>query len=77
MLVIVKYRDIQHRLQPLFNFEAGRGADIFEGNSAKCGRNGGGCLDEDSRVVRVDFNVEDVDICKFFEEHPFPFHHGF
>ena len=61
MLVVVEYRDVETRLERLFDHEAlGRG-DILEVDAAEGRRDRGHGFDERLHRRRVDLDVEHVD----------------
>ena len=75
MLVIVHHRNIEFRLERVFDFEAFRGLDVFEIDTAE--RRGDSLHDFDEllRVLLVDFDIEHVDASVNFEEQSLAFHH--
>src|SRR5208283_5177241 len=68
--------DFHRFLEVLFNIEAFRGLDIFEINASEGGFEQLYRLDQLVRIFRIQFEVEDVNICEFFEEYRLAFHDG-
>ena len=77
VLVIVKDRDIQLGRQPLLHLKAGRRGDILQVDAAEGGghRFDGG--DDLFGRLRLQFDIEDIDIGKALEEHALAFHYRF
>ncbi len=67
VLVIVEHRNVQHLLQLFFDVKTFRGFNVFEIDPAK--RRGDRCNDLDNfiRVVRIQFDVKNVNIRKFLK----------
>ena len=77
MLVVVKDRNVHHLLQLFFDVEAFRSFDVLKVDAAERWFEHLYRFDNVVGVVRIQFNVKNVDVCESFEEHSLPFHHGF
>jgi hypothetical protein len=77
MLVVMEYGNIEHPFQCFFNIETLGCFDIFEVDAAKGRGNGRHYFYDLIRVVRIQLDVEHVDICEFLEQYALSLHHGF
>jgi len=73
-LIVVEHRNIQDLLELLLDVETFRGFDVLQVDAAKrrCQRFDDG--DDLLGVVRVDLDIEDVNVCETLEQHSLPFH---
>ena len=75
MLIVVEHRDAAARLERLLDFEAVRGADVFDIDAAKGVGDARHGFNEDRRILGVDLDVEAVDARKALEQQPLALHH--
>ena len=76
MLVVMKNRDIEAFLERRLDQECSRGLDVLEIDTAERGFQRGDNFNQFVRVLFVDLDIEDIDICKFLEQHSLAFHNG-
>src|SRR5215211_3006315 len=74
VLVIMENGNIQHSLQRLFYIEALRRFYIFKVNAAKGRRNCSYDLDDFIRVMGIYFDIEHINVSKFFKQYTFSLH---
>jgi len=75
VLVIVEDGNLHPLPQLLLNIEALGGLDVFQVDTAEGGLQAGDGLDEQVRVGLLNFQVEDVNVGEFLEQHSLAFHH--
>ena len=75
MLIVVEDRDVHRLAQPLFDLEALRRFDVFQVDAAEARLHQPDCLDELFRVLRVQFQINRVQIGEPLEEERLPLHH--
>ncbi len=75
MLIIMEYGDLHPLAQFAFDVEAFRRFDIFEVDAAESRLKGSDGVDQFVWITFVDFDVEDVDVGEFLEQHALAFHH--
>jgi hypothetical protein len=76
VLVVVKHGDIHDLFEPLLDVEALGRLDVFQVDPAEGGFHIFDRLDDLVRIVRVELDIEHVDIGKPFKEDSLPFHDG-
>lgn len=70
----MEHRDVHDLFQPLFDVEAFRRLDVFQVDAAKGGLQQFYRLDDGIGVMGVELQVENVNVCKPFEEDALAFH---
>ena len=74
VLVIVEHRDIHQLPQPLLYDETFRRLDVFQVDAAEAGQEADG-IDDLVHVLRVDLQVDAVDVGKALEQRHLALHH--
>ena len=74
MLIVVEDGDVEGLLEALFDLEALGRADVLEVDAAEGGRDHLAEADDLLRILGVDLDVEDVDVCEALEEDALAFH---
>src|SRR5215204_3829586 len=74
VLVIMENGNIEHSLQRLFYIKAFRCLDIFEVDTTEGRRNCSYDLDDFIRVMGIYFDIEHINVSKFFEQYTFSLH---
>ncbi len=77
MLVVMHDGDVELFFESFFDFETFGGFDVFEVDATEGGRNGFDGFYKIVNIGLVDFDVEHVNVGKYFEEESFAFHDGF
>ena len=77
VLVVVENGDVAAFAKFFLDVEAFRCFDVFEIDAAEGGFQRCDDLNQFAGIGFVDFDVEYVDVGKFFEQYAFAFHHGF
>ena len=77
MLIIVENRNIHSFPQFSFNIEAFRRADVFKIDTTESRFQGSNDIAQFFRIQFVDFQIENVDVGKFFEKNALTFHNRF
>ena len=67
--------DVEHLLKGLLDVEALRCFDVLQVNAAECRGDRPDNLDDLVWVLAVHFDIKDINIRKFLEQHSFAFHH--
>src|SRR4051794_36885156 len=75
MLVVMEHRDLHRLLQRLFDVETFRSLDILQVDPAKRRLKDLARTDDFVRVMRIQLEIEHIDIGKSLEEDAFAFHH--
>ena len=76
MLVVVEHRNLHPFAELLLDVERLRGLDVLQVDAAERRLERRDALDEAVWVVRVELEVEDVDVGELLEQHAFALHHG-
>ena len=71
----MKYRDIEPFLERRFYLECAGRLDVFEVDTTECGLQGRDNFNQLFRILFIDFNIENIDISKLFEQYALAFHH--
>ena len=77
VLIIMENWNIHAFAQLLLDDKTFRCFDVFKIDAAKCGRQHRNRLDKFFRIRGVKFEINTIDIGKFFEQHGLTFHHWF
>ncbi len=77
VLIVMEDRDLHGLLQPFFDMETFGRLDIFEVDPAKAGFQELHALDEELRVLGLEFQVDRVDVGEALEQESLSLHHGF
>ena len=77
MLIIMENRDVHSFAKFSFNIEAFGCTDVFQIDTAECRFEGSNDVAKFVRIQFVDFEVKNVDACKFLEQNTFAFHDRF
>ena len=70
----MKDRDLHGLLQLFFDIEALGGLDVLQVDAAEGRLQQLAGLDDLIRVLRIQLDIEDIDVGETFEQNPFPFH---
>ena len=75
MLIVVEDRYVHYFIELLFDIKALWGLDILQVDAPKGGLELGRNIDQLVWILRVDFDVEHIDVGEAFEEDRLPLHH--
>ena len=75
MLVVVEDGNVELGLKRAFDRKTFRRADVFQVDAAEGRRDRGNNTHHLLRIVRVDLDVEHIDVGETLEEHALAFHH--